>query len=96
MPPNSELAALLTGGKVDAFAANRTRMEELAQAFPGIRVLSDNFMVVGQAIAVPKGNRARLAEVNRLLSEARASGFVKASIDRANIPGAEVAPAPTR
>lgn len=96
VPANSELATMLTGGKVDAFAANRTRMEELAQAFPGIRVLADNFMVVGQAIAVPKGNRARLAEVNRLVAEARASGFVKASIDRANIPGSEVAPAPTR
>jgi polar amino acid transport system substrate-binding protein len=71
-------------------------MEELAQAFPGIRVLSDNFMVVGQAFAVPKGNRARLAEVNRLVAEVRTSGFVKASIDRANIPGSEVAPAPTR
>jgi polar amino acid transport system substrate-binding protein len=96
VPPNSELAALLTGRKVDAFAANRTRLEELAQGFPGIRVLADNFMVVGQAFAVPKGNRARLAEVNRLVAEARASGFVKASIDRANIPGSEVAPAPTR
>lgn len=96
VPPNSELAALLTARTVDAFAANRTRMEELAAGFPGIRVLSDNFMVVGQAIAVPKGNRARLSEVNRLVSEARASGFVKASIDRANIPGTEVAPAPTR
>jgi hypothetical protein len=53
-------------------------------------------MSVGQAIAVPKGNRARLSEVNRLLSEVRASGFVKASIDRSNILGVEVAPAPTR
>jgi polar amino acid transport system substrate-binding protein len=96
VPPNSELAAMLTARKVDAFAANRTRMEELAQAFPGIRVLSDNFMVVGQAFAVPQGNRARLAEVNRLVSEVRTSGFVKASIDRANIPGSEVAPAPAR
>ena len=96
VPPNAELAALLTGRRVDAFAANRTRMEELAQAFPGIRVLSDDFMIVGQAIAVPKGHRARLAEVNRLLSEVRASGFVKASIERANIPGVAAAPAPTR
>jgi polar amino acid transport system substrate-binding protein len=96
VPPNADLAALLTGRTVDAFAANRTRMEELAAAFPGIRVLSDNFMVVGQAIAVPKGNRARLAEVNRLVAEARASGVVKASIDRARIPGTEVAPTPTR
>jgi polar amino acid transport system substrate-binding protein len=96
VPPNSELATLLTSRTVDAFAANRTRMEELAAAFPGIRVLSDNFMSVGQAIVVPKGNRARLAEVNRLLSEVRASGFVKASIDRAGISGVDVAPAPTR
>ena len=96
VPSNKELAALLTTGGVDAFAANRTRMEELAQEFPGVRVLLDNFMVVGQALAVPKDNRARLAEVNRLLSEARASGFIKASIDRSNISGAEVAPAPTR
>lgn len=96
VPPNPELAALLTGGTVDVFAANRTRMEELAQGFPGIRVLSDNFMVVGQALAVPKGNRPRLAEVNRLLAEARASGFIKGAIDRAHISGADVAPAPTR
>ena len=34
--------------------------------------------------------------LNRLVAEARNSGFVKASIDRANIPGSEVAPAPTR
>jgi polar amino acid transport system substrate-binding protein len=96
VPANADLAALLVNGTVDAFAANRTRMEELAAAFPGVRVLSDNFMSVGQAIAVPKGNRARLAEVNRLLSEVRTSGFVKASIDRSNIPGVEVAPAPPR
>jgi polar amino acid transport system substrate-binding protein len=96
VPPNAELAALLTGGRVDAFAANRVRMEELAQGFPGIRVLSDDFMIVGQAIAVPKSNRARLAEVNRLLSEVRASGFVKVSIDRAGIPGVIAAPAPGR
>jgi polar amino acid transport system substrate-binding protein len=96
VPSNAELAAMLTGRRVDAFAANRTRMEELAQAFPGIRVLADDFMIVGQALAVPKGNRARLAEVNRLLAEVRASGFVQASIDRAKIPGAHAAPAPTR
>jgi polar amino acid transport system substrate-binding protein len=96
VPPNADIAALISGRTVDAFAANRTRMEELAAQFPAIRVLADDFMVVGQAFAVPKGNRARLAEVNRLVAEARASGVVKASIDRANIPGTAVAPAPSR
>jgi hypothetical protein len=53
-------------------------------------------MVTLQAIVVPRGNRTRLAEVNRFLADVRASGFVKASLDRANIVGVSVAPPPTR
>lgn len=90
VPPNAALAALLIEGKVQAFAANRTRMEELARDFPAIRVLSDSFLNVGQAIVVAKGNGTRLVEVNRFLAEMRASGFVKASIDRAKLSGVEV------
>jgi polar amino acid transport system substrate-binding protein len=96
VPPIPQLAELLLTGKIHAFAANRTRMEELARDYPAIRVLPDNFATVGQAIIVRKGDRARLAEVNRLLSEIRASDFVKSSIDRANLSGVEVAPAPRR
>src|SRR5687767_393726 len=72
VPPDAEIASLISGRTIDAFAANRTRMAELAAQFPAVRVLADDFMVVGQAFAVPKGNRARLAEVNRLVAEARA------------------------
>jgi len=91
VPENAVLAAMLLDGRVQAFAANRARMEELARDFPTIRVLADNFFVVSQAIVVAKGRRAELEAVNRFLAEARASGFVKASIDRANLPGVEVA-----
>jgi polar amino acid transport system substrate-binding protein len=91
VPENAVLAAMLLDGKVNAFAANRTRMEELARDFPAIRVLPDSFLNVGQAIVVAKGNRARLDDVNRFLAELRASGFVKASIDRAKLSGVEVA-----
>jgi polar amino acid transport system substrate-binding protein len=96
VPPIPVLAELLLTGKIHAFAANRTRMEELAREYPAIRVLADNFATVGQAIIVRKNDRARLAEVNRLLAEIRASDFVKASIARANLSGVEVAPAPNR
>ncbi len=96
VPPNAGLAAMLLDGRVHAFAANRTRMEELARDFPTIRVLADSFLNVGQAIVVTKGDRTRLAEVNRFLAEMRASGFVKASIDRAKLQGVEVAPAANR
>lgn len=93
VPSNAELAAMLRDRRVDAFAANRTRMEELARAFPEVRVLSDNFTVLGQAIAVPKGNRARLDSVNRFVADVLGSGLVKTSIERAQLLGVEAATA---
>ena len=96
VPPNSVMGRMLLDGKVDAFAANRTRMEELARAVQGLRVLPDDYMVTSQAIVVQKGNASRLAEINRFLADVRASGFVKASLDRANVAGVKVAPEPKR
>lgn len=91
VPPNAELGRMLLDGRFQAFAANRTRMEELARAVPGIRVLADNYMVTRQAVVVPKGRSVRLAEINRFLADVRASGFVQASLERANLAGVTVA-----
>jgi len=96
VPPNSAIGKMLLDGKVDAFAANRTRMEELARDVPGLRVLADDYMVTSQAIVVPKGNAPRLAEVNRFLADVRTSGFVKGSVERAKVAGVRVAPEPKR
>jgi polar amino acid transport system substrate-binding protein len=83
-------------GELDAFAANRQRMEEAARTSPKLRVLPDNFMTIGQAIVVEKGDASRLEELNRFLADVRASGFVKSSLDRARLAGVEVAPAAKR
>jgi polar amino acid transport system substrate-binding protein len=92
VPPNAALGKMLLDGKFDAFAANRTRMEELVREVQGLRVLRDDYMVTSQAIVVQKGNAARLAEINRFLADVRASGFVKNSLDRAKLAGVKVAP----
>jgi polar amino acid transport system substrate-binding protein len=94
VPPNAALGKMLLDGKFDAFAANRTRMEELVREVPGLRVLGDDYMVTSQAIVVPKGNAARRMAVNRFLAEVRTSGFVKSSIDRSKLAGVNVAPEP--
>lgn len=94
VPPHDALAAMLVSGELDAFAANRTRMEELARTSPKVRVLSENFLEIGQAIVVDKGGASRVDELNRFLADVRASGFIKSSIDRAGLAGVEVAPAP--
>jgi polar amino acid transport system substrate-binding protein len=96
VPPNAAIGRMLLDGRFDAFAANRTRMEELARDVSGLRVLDDDYMVTNQAIVVRKGNAAALAEINRFLADVRGSGFVKASLERANIAGVRVAPGPTR
>ena len=96
MPPNDQLAAMLARGELDAFAANRQRMDELVRVSPKVRVLADNFLVVGQAIVVEKGNQSALVELNAFLADVRASGFIKSSLERAKLAGVDVAPPPTR
>jgi polar amino acid transport system substrate-binding protein len=90
-PPNEVLAKMLLDRTLDAFAANRGRMEELVKSTPGLRVLDDNFMVVSQAIVVDKKYAARVAELNRFVADVRRSGFVQQSIDRSGVAGLQVA-----
>ncbi len=66
-------------------------MEELARDVQGVRVLPDDYMVTLQAIVVPKGRAAQLADVNRFLADVRKSGFVQGSLDRAKVAGVKVA-----
>jgi polar amino acid transport system substrate-binding protein len=94
-PLNAELAKILLGGQADAVGANRTRMEELVREFPKLRVLQDDFTHTTQAIVVAKGKRSQLSYLNTFLSEVRGSGFVKASLAKANLVGVDVAP-PTK
>ena len=91
MPSLEELASLLLNGKIDAFAANRQRLMEAAARFPRLRVLSDNYFVAGQAVALAEGDPPRLGALNKLLGEVLASGFVKDSIERAGLQGVEAA-----
>jgi polar amino acid transport system substrate-binding protein len=97
--PSAEIATgikMLLAGELDAYAANRTRLIEIAAREPGLRVLPDNFYSVEQAIAVAKGNRGALAIVDRFVAEARTSGLTQSAIERAGLKGVDVAPASTR
>jgi polar amino acid transport system substrate-binding protein len=97
--PSAEIMAgikMLIAGELDAYAANRTRLIEIAAREPGLRVLPDNFFSVRQAIVVAKGNSAGLAIVDRFVAEARSSGLIQSAIERAGLKGVDVAPAATR
>jgi polar amino acid transport system substrate-binding protein len=84
--------AMLKAGDIEAYAANRQRLTAFVARQPGLRIVPDNFYGVEQSIIVAKGRAALLAQVDRLIAEARASGFIAAAIARAGLSGVDVAP----
>jgi ABC-type amino acid transport substrate-binding protein len=83
---------MLAEAEIGAYAANRVRLLEAVSQRADLRLLPDNFLAVEQAIVVAKGEVSRLAIVNRLIEDARASGLIRAAIDRAKLNGVDVAP----
>jgi polar amino acid transport system substrate-binding protein len=86
----------LLAGELEAYAGNRMRLHDAAKKTPGLRLVPDNFYGVEQAVIVPKGESARLAIINRVIDEARLSGFIADSIARAGLVGVDVAPPGSR
>jgi polar amino acid transport system substrate-binding protein len=92
-PAEEEVLRMLAAAEIDAWAANRQRLIEIAAKAPKARVLDGNYSAVQQAIAVSKGDRAGLEAINRFLDQARASGLIKKALDQAGLTGAvDVAP----
>ena len=89
----SDAKQKLTTREIDAFGANRQRLTNLLQEMPGYRLLPDNIFDVPQTIIVGKGKTEALTIVNKFIDDMRASGFLKASIERSGIPGLDAAPA---
>lgn len=79
---------------LDVAAGVKQQLEADAQRFPGHRLLPGRFMVIQQAMGVPKGRgepaRALLA---RFVEDMKSSGFVADALRRHRIEGAAVAPA---
>jgi polar amino acid transport system substrate-binding protein len=91
VPSQTELEALLTSGELDAFAINRQRSLDAESASNSrLRALPDSFFDVDQCFVVPKGDRAKLEAIEKFVTEIRASGFIKSSIERAKLTGVDV------
>jgi polar amino acid transport system substrate-binding protein len=90
--PNAALELLVTG-KVDVVAGVRQHLVANAEKLPGSRVLDDAFMVIQQAIGIPKGRDAGAEYLCEFIEDAKASGFVAQAIAKAGIRGVSVPPA---
>jgi ABC-type amino acid transport substrate-binding protein len=91
MPPQAEVERLLTSGEINAFAINRQRsLDAQAASNSKLRALADSFLEVDQCFVVPKGDGHKFAPIEGFMVDARASGFVKESIERAGLTGVDV------
>ena len=94
--------ALSSPAVVDTFLANgndvaagvKQQLEADAKRIPGLRLLPGRFMVIEQAMGVPKSRgKAAQAWVTEFVEAVKSSGFVADSLARHSIEGAAVAPA---
>ncbi len=77
----------------DVAAGVRQQLEADTQRHAGLRLLPDRFMVIEQAMAIPK-SRGKLAAslLGGFVEELKASGFVLEALRRHRVEGATVAP----
>ncbi len=81
---------LLRAGEADILAGIRPGLLNYADALPGARVLDLRYGANLLALAVAKGQAARLAYVGEFIAAAKASGLVQRIIVQAGLRGVEV------
>jgi polar amino acid transport system substrate-binding protein len=92
-PTSPAVVEMFVAQNLEVAAGVKQQLEADAKRFPGLRLLDGRFMVIRQAMAVPKGREAGARYVDAFVEEMKASGFVAQALARHSIQGAAVAPA---
>ena len=92
VPSSTEAVAMLASGAADAVAGNKTFLYAASEQLAGSRILEGRVDVSGFGIGIPKGRERGAAYLRKFLEEAKASGFVKAAVERAGVRGLVAAP----
>ena len=91
-PTSQGVTEMMVAEKVEVAAGVKQQLEADAKRVPGLRLIDGRFMVINQAMAVPKGRSAGVAYAAAFIEQMKSSGFVAASLRRHGIEGAVVAP----
>lgn len=92
-PSSPTVVAMFLEQALEVAAGVRHQLEQQAAAHPGLRLLPERFMVIEQAMGLPKSRREDAALFLRQFVEAmKTSAFVTESLTRHGIVGASVAP----
>jgi len=91
-PTSPEVTDVFLAQSLDVAAGVKQQLEADARRVGGVRLLPGRFMVIEQAMGVPKGRLAAQAWLSAFIEEMKASGFVADALRRHGIDGAAVAP----
>jgi polar amino acid transport system substrate-binding protein len=89
---NSAGLGLLQAGRADVIAGVRQLLLLDQAKLPGSKVLEDRFMVIEQAMGMPRGRDAGLAYAKAFIEDVKASGFVARALEKSGVRGVPVAP----
>ena len=81
-------------GKGNIAAGVKQQLESDAKRYAGLRMLPGRFMVINQAIGIPKARpeyESTTAYLSEIISQLKQSGFVAQAMQRHQIEGAKVA-----
>lgn len=93
-PTSPTVVDVFVAMQADVAAGVKQQLEADQARFPGHRILPGRFMVIQQAMGLPKGRSAdAVAYLKAFVEEMKASGFVAQALQRHGIAGASVAPA---
>ncbi len=91
-PTSPVVTDVFLAQNLEVAAGVRQQLEADAVRVGGVRLLPGRFMVIEQAMGVPKGRMAAQAWLSAFIEEMKASGFVANALQRHGIQGAAVAP----
>jgi polar amino acid transport system substrate-binding protein len=92
VPTSPDVVSTMIRENLEVAAGVRQQLEADAKRVPGVRLLAGRFMVINQAMAVPKGRDAGARYVRDFIEEMKMSGFVAQALARHRVEGAAVAP----
>ena len=92
-PTSPAVTDLFLAQNLEVAAGVKQQLQADAQRVGGVRLLPGRFMVIEQAMGVPKGRTAAQAWLSAFIEEMKATGFVAQALRRHRIEGAAVAPA---
>jgi polar amino acid transport system substrate-binding protein len=91
-PSSPAVLEMMAAQNIEVAAGVKQQLQMDAKRIPGMRLLDGRFMVINQAMGLPKGREAAHAYLSAYVQDMKASGFVAQALARHGIEGAAVAP----